>query len=101
MRLITATEPRVSRAALPRIHPRSYRGNSVIRNSPPPYDHHRALGIALLYGPRGRCFRMSEAPLYATKSVSGMLMASEKMFHPNDLKKISLASEEKCIKARD
>jgi len=25
-----------------------YRGNSLIRNSPPPWDHHRALGIFLL-----------------------------------------------------
>jgi len=25
-----------------------YRGTSLIRNSPPPWDHHRALGIALL-----------------------------------------------------
>jgi len=25
-----------------------YRGTSLIRNRPPPYDHHRALGIFLL-----------------------------------------------------
>ena len=30
-----------------------YRGTSLIRNSAPPWDHHRALGIVLLEGPRG------------------------------------------------
>lgn len=25
-----------------------YKGTSLITNSPPPYDHHSALGIALL-----------------------------------------------------
>ena len=25
-----------------------YRGTSLIRNNPPPYDHHRTLGIGLL-----------------------------------------------------
>ena len=29
------------------------RDNSLIRSFAPPQDHHRALGIALLYGPRG------------------------------------------------
>ena len=32
-------------------------------------DHHRALGISLLYGPRGGCFIMSEVPLCAARLV--------------------------------
>ena len=40
-----------------------YRGTSLIRNSPPPEGHHRALGIVLLLGPAGRLFLMSEVPL--------------------------------------
>ena len=43
--------------------PEHYRGTSLIRNSPPPQDPHTALGTSLLYGPRGRRFRMSEVPL--------------------------------------
>ena len=31
---------------------------------PPPQDHHRALGIWPLQGPRGRCFLMLEVSLY-------------------------------------
>ena len=31
-----------------RTHAGAYRGASLIRNSPPHWDHHRALGIALL-----------------------------------------------------
>ena len=30
-----------------------YRGISLIRNCPPPQDHRRALGIVLLWGPKG------------------------------------------------
>ena len=41
-----------------------YRGTSPMRNSPPPEDHHRALGIFLLKGPRGALFLMSEVPLH-------------------------------------
>ena len=41
-----------------------YRVTSPIRNSSPPSDHHRALGIVLLQGPRGALFLMSEVPLY-------------------------------------
>ena len=33
--------------------PCPYRGTSLIRNNPPPSDHHRALGLVLLWGPRG------------------------------------------------
>jgi len=44
----------------------SYRGTSLIRNSPHPQGHHRALGIVLLYGPRGALFLMSEVPLMPT-----------------------------------
>jgi len=47
----------------PRTH-LEYRGTSLIRKRPPPYDHHRAPGMVLLQGPRRRRFLMSEAPLY-------------------------------------
>ena len=40
-----------------------YRGTLLIRNSPPPKDHHRTLGIVLLYGPRRGVFLMSVVPL--------------------------------------
>ena len=40
----------------------TYRGTLLIRNSTPPKDHHRALGIVLLQGPRGALFLMSEVP---------------------------------------
>ena len=40
-----------------------YRGTSPIRNSTPPWDQYRALGIVLLQGPRGALFFMSEVPL--------------------------------------
>ena len=40
-----------------------YRDTSQIRNSAPPWDHHRALDIVLLQGPRGSLFLMSEGPL--------------------------------------
>ena len=39
-----------------------YRGTSLIRNPPPPWDHRRVLGIVLLLGPRGARFLMSEVP---------------------------------------
>ena len=41
-----------------------YRGTSPIRNSNPPQDHHRALGIFLLWDARRAPFLMSEVPLY-------------------------------------
>ena len=34
------------------------------KKSPPPWDHHRALSIGLLKGPRGGQFLMGEVPLY-------------------------------------
>ena len=37
-----------------------YRVTSLIINSAPPYDHHRALGIVLLQGPKEELFLMSE-----------------------------------------
>ena len=40
-----------------------YRGTSPIRNSPPLQDHHRTLGIVLLWGPSRGVFFMSEVPL--------------------------------------
>ena len=40
-----------------------HRGTSLIRNSSPPQDHHRALGIFLVQGPRGALSRMSKVPL--------------------------------------
>ena len=45
-------------------HSAHYRGTSLIRNSPPPRDRHRALGTVLLQGPWGALFLMSEVPLY-------------------------------------
>ena len=41
-----------------------HRGTSFIRNSPPPWDHHRTLGIVLLQGPGRGVFRRSQVPLY-------------------------------------
>jgi len=41
-----------------------YRGTSFIRKRPTPWDHHRALGVGLLQGPKGRRFLVSEVPLY-------------------------------------
>ena len=35
---------------------------------PPPWDHRGALGIALLYGPRGAQFLMSEVPPHPSHS---------------------------------
>ena len=40
-----------------------YRGTSLIRNSPPPKDHHRTLGAVLLEGPTRGVFLVSEVPL--------------------------------------
>ena len=34
------------------------------KKPPPPWDHRRALGIFLLYGPRGGRFLMGEVPRY-------------------------------------
>jgi len=39
------------------------RGTSLTRKQPAPLDHHRALGIALLYGPESRRCLISEVPL--------------------------------------
>ena len=41
-----------------------YRGTSLIRNSPPPQGHHRALDIVELQGPTRGLFLMHEVPLY-------------------------------------
>ena len=41
-----------------------YRGTSLIRNSPSLQEPHMALGMGLLYGPKGGCFLMCEVPLY-------------------------------------
>ena len=43
---------------------RPYRGTSLIRNSPPPYGHRRALGIVLLWGAKVGLFLMSGVPLH-------------------------------------
>ena len=39
-----------------------HKGTSLIR-TPPPQDHHGAIGKVLLYGPRRGVFLMSEVPL--------------------------------------
>jgi len=46
------------------LNSRPYRVTSLIRNSPPPQGHQRALDMVLLKGPRGARFLMSEVPLY-------------------------------------
>ena len=33
------------------------------KKSPPPYDHRSAIGIVLIFGPRGALLLMSEVPL--------------------------------------
>ena len=53
----------------------SYRGSSLIRNCPPPYDHRRALGIVFLLDPSRRQFLMSEVPLYRESSTSTLAEA--------------------------
>ena len=42
--------------------PLHYRDTSLIRKRPPPEDHHRALVIGLLQGPRGRRLQENDAP---------------------------------------
>ena len=47
-----------------------YRGTSLMRNNPPPaQDHHRPLGVVLLYGARGLLSLTSEVPLYRGTSL--------------------------------
>jgi len=41
----------------------SNQGYLAYKKPPPPSDHHRPLGIVLLWGPRGVRFLMSEVPL--------------------------------------
>ena len=48
------------------------RGTSLIRNSPPPQDPPRTLGIGLLKGPKGRMFLMSAVPLYSQPTTLGV-----------------------------
>ena len=51
-----------------RISVQGYRGTWLIKNSAPPKDHHRSLGIVLLQGPGEALFLMSEVPLYVRKA---------------------------------
>ena len=44
---------------------KDYRGTSLTKTRPTPWDHHRALGVGLLQGPRVGRFIMSEVPLYS------------------------------------
>jgi len=46
----------------------AYRGTSLIRKRPPPYDPPMTLGLDLRLGPRGVRFLVSEVPLYALRS---------------------------------
>ena len=77
--LVMCTEKRVSEERVRSediscCHARAhYRGTSLIRNSTPPLDHHRALGIVLLQGARGALFLMSEVPLYYQKHRAAQL----------------------------
>ena len=43
---------------------RQIQGYLAPKKQPPPQDHHRALGMVLLLGPRGALFLMREVPLY-------------------------------------
>ena len=43
-------------------------GTLLMRNCAPPLDHHRALGIGLLQGPRRKHFLMSEVPMYGLQN---------------------------------
>ena len=47
------------------------KGYLAHKKQPPPESHHRALGIFLLYGPRGVLFLMSEIPLYGVLMPDG------------------------------
>ena len=40
------------------------KGTSLIRTPPPPWDHHRALGIGVMQDSVGRQFLMSEESLH-------------------------------------
>ena len=44
---------------------------SLIKNSTPPLDQHRAPGIVLVQSPRGALFLMSEAPLLRPREGGG------------------------------
>ena len=46
----------------------AYRGISLIRKRPPPYDPPMALGMVLLQGPTGWRFLVSEVPLHRVYS---------------------------------
>ena len=47
-----------------------YRGTSLI-STPPPQDHHRSLGIGLLYGPTGGgCFLCARYPSRSSSNLS-------------------------------
>ena len=54
-----------------------YRGTSLIRNCPPPWNHRRTLGIILLEGPRSVLFLMGEVPLYS-RGTSGIAASHTK-----------------------
>ena len=48
-----------------------FRGTSLIRNSTPRLDHHRALGIVRLWGAKGARFLVSDVPLFRRILSSG------------------------------
>ena len=48
---------------------RPLQGYLAHKKSPPPQDHHRALDILLLQGPRGALFLMSEVPLWTLQGL--------------------------------
>ena len=50
----------------------SLQGRLTHKKPPPPLDHHRALGVGLLWGPTGGVFVMSEVPLYTPPQVSSL-----------------------------
>jgi len=62
--------------APPQTQPRRgcIQGYLADKKLPTPQDHHRSLGIVLLYGPRRKQFLMSEVPLY---SRAGLVPAAQ------------------------
>ena len=45
-------------------NPSTLQGHRTHEKHPPPWDHHKSLGIGLLQGPTGGVFHMSELPVY-------------------------------------
>jgi len=55
----------------------NYRGTSLIRNCTPPWHHHKALNIVLVWGLREALFLLSEVPLYNAFMAGPILLRQE------------------------